>query len=125
MLGPFEGLFSKQPDSTFTIKTNELLGDGNIRFLPCKDGEPTIDFNGGRGKWARFRVEPAPFEQVFLINDATGRYLGLDRDQTQLVTCDGYKFTLKDSNGDVVSAAALLSPPSPPTSDWEEVEGAQ
>jgi len=125
-LGPFEGVFSKLPDSsnTFTIKANEVLGDGNIRFLPNKDGEPAIDFNGGRGKWARFRVEPAPFEQVFLVNDATGRYLGLDRDETHLVTCDGYKFTLKDPTGGVVSAAALVSPQSPATSDWEELEGA-
>jgi len=113
-LGPFAAVLSRLSGSAFVIRVASL-GKGNLRFLADAEGAVSVDFNGGRGKWATFRAEAAPFDQVYLINDATGSYLGLDGTE-RLTACDGYKFPLKDAEGAPVSIAS--------DSDWEEARTA-
>lgn len=132
-LGPVRAVLTKlaRTDEAFAIRVvTPVLGKGNVCFKPSKAtgidcAPPDLLYSGGSGKWATFRAEAAPFEQVYLINDATGFFLGLNRDETQLAPCDGYKFSLKTSDGTPISAAMLrarLSPPSAGSgSDWEEV----
>jgi hypothetical protein len=109
-LGPFTATLSKLSAKTCSIHVPSL-GKGNVRFKPTDDGGVCTSFNGGQGKWAIFRIESAPFDQVYFINDATGMYLGLDSAE-HLTPCDGYKFVLKDSDGMPVSLQT--------DSDWEQ-----
>jgi len=120
MLGASQCEFRRMPNGSFCIRvvrhSNGAEFEGNVRLVP--KGE--VRFDAGSGKWAQFKLEHAPFEQVYLKNEATGLYLGLDRTEVHLATCDGFKFQLKDWEGAPLQSHSTSTEAS--SEEWENVD---